>query len=182
MSSDPRLPAAAVACMENAHRGQVRKHGTPYSDHPRAVAYILSDAWPDAPVWVLQTALLHDVPEQTDIRYQHLLEHFGQQVADAVELLSIPATGSNRHEAYYTRLSMASLKIRCVKLADRIHNLQQLPLSKDAVFIRRYLSQTDTYLLNLVTYQEACTFPPALALRELLHVTYRNTRETVVSG
>ena len=183
MSSDSRLPASAVAFMENAHRGQLRKHGTPYSEHPLAVARILLDAWPGAPQWAVETALLHDVPEQSDATFDDLRQRFGKRVAEAVDLLTLPdGDGKDRLQSYYRRLAAAALDVRCIKLADRIHNLHQLPLSGDPAFIRRYLAQTELYLLNLVSHREAGTCAHAASLRERLHSGYNRLRSIGNSG
>ena len=182
MDIDPRLPRGVVTFIQKAHAGQVRKHGTPYWEHPHAVACIVLDAWPEAPLWIITAALLHDVLEQCDTDREQLQQAYDAHIATAVDLLSIPPTRPKDLQAYYQRLAKADVAIRCIKLADRIHNLQQLPLSGDKVFMRRYIAQTEQYLLDLVGEKEAQVCAPARSLRDLLHTTFQHTKDTLVSG
>ena len=71
------VPASDLSLLEkptispaDLHAGQVRKSGDPYMIHPVSVTNILADRNMD--FVTLQTALLHDVVEDTDISVEDL--------------------------------------------------------------------------------------------------------------
>ena len=64
-----------------AHKGQVRKSGEPYIEHPVAVAEILVNMQMD--VTSAMAALLHDVVEDTNVTLDDLRERFGETLCDA---------------------------------------------------------------------------------------------------
>ena len=66
-----------------AHKGQRRKSGEPYLQHPLAVAYILSEMHMDEKTIV--AGLLHDVVEDTMISLDEVGELFDKEI---VELIS----------------------------------------------------------------------------------------------
>ena len=57
--------------------------GDPYSNHPIAVANILTELKLDSATIV--TGLLHDTIEDTHATYENIKNEFGQEVADLVE-------------------------------------------------------------------------------------------------
>jgi len=66
-----------------AHRGQLRKSGEPYFEHPYQTARILAEMNME-PVTVA-CGLLHDVIEDTNVRFEDLETRFGLEVAKLVE-------------------------------------------------------------------------------------------------
>ena len=96
------------------HEGQVDKAGVPYINHPRAVAAKLDS---DVEKTV---ALLHDTVEDTDATVEEIREMFGEEIADAVEVLTHP-----KDEPYmdYIRRIWKNRLARDVKLADLEHNM-----------------------------------------------------------
>src|SRR6266516_4723803 len=66
-----------------AHKGEVRRSGEPYIQHPLEVALLLADMRIDANGIV--SALLHDVVEDTDYSLDDLIELFGPDVANIVD-------------------------------------------------------------------------------------------------
>lgn len=114
-----------------AHSGQVRLSGEPYIVHPLRATQILLTLKPD--VVALQTCILHDVIEDTDITYEDIKAEFGNEVATLCEALvkvsKVRYHGEDRQieTLKKTFLAMASdLRVIFVKLADRIHNIQTL--------------------------------------------------------
>ncbi|HNY40751.1 MAG TPA: HD domain-containing protein, partial [Bryobacteraceae bacterium] len=65
-----------------SHAGQTRKSGGPYMAHPLQVAQTLAGMGMD--LVTLQTALLHDVLEDTPITVEDLKKKFGEDVARCV--------------------------------------------------------------------------------------------------
>src|SRR5512143_2903019 len=115
-----------------AHEGQKRATGEPYVTHPIASAQILAELGID-PV-AIQAALLHDVPEDTEVSLTEVEERFGREVAhlvDGVTKLSRFSTHSHeQQQAENIRkmlLAMAEdIRVVLIKLADRLHNMRTL--------------------------------------------------------
>ena len=122
----------AYVLAEEAHHEQKRKSGEPYIIHPLAVAKILSDLGMDPPS--LETALLHDVVEDTPVTLDEIREQFGDVVANLVDGVTkigkIPLSTREEQQAENLRkmlLAMSQdIRVILVKLADRLHNMRTL--------------------------------------------------------
>ncbi|MCR9161838.1 MAG: HD domain-containing protein [Nannocystaceae bacterium] len=127
-------PAEARAFAIEAHGAQT--YGTrPYVTHLDAVAALVPD---DPPLQAV--AYLHDVLEDTPVRYPTISERFGTIVADAVALVTDPegADRRARKAALHARLAglcladpAAPLALH-VKVADRLANVRTCVRSADA--------------------------------------------------
>jgi len=117
---------------EQAHKGQVRKSGEPYIQHPVAVAEILVNMQMD--VTSVIAALLHDVVEDTTITLDTLEQHFGKQCAMLVdgltklEKIQFKSKEEQQNENYRKMfVAMAKdIRVILIKLADRLHNMRTL--------------------------------------------------------
>ncbi|WP_026803429.1 RelA/SpoT family protein [Aliarcobacter lanthieri] len=125
-----------------AHKGQFRKSGEPYSVHPILVASITSNFSKDEDV--IATALLHDVVEDTEFSLEYVQEKWGSNVANMVKGLT--KVSDIREENFVTskdstnsKIISAALTFRkmlitsiddprvlIVKLCDRLHNMLTL--------------------------------------------------------
>jgi GTP pyrophosphokinase len=123
--------AHEVAAM--AHEGQLRASGEPYITHPVEVAHYLASLQMDAET--LAAALLHDVPEDTELTLQDLEKRFGREVARLVDgVTKLSKFGSARsmeeQQAENIRkmfMAMAEdVRVVIIKLADRLHNMRTL--------------------------------------------------------
>ena len=130
------------------HGNQTRRSGEPYMVHPIEVTRILTEINMDMPG--LQTALLHDVVEDTGVKLEEIRKAFGGQVAlivDGVTKLSkLEAYNAEERQAEsYRKMLLAmttDLRVILVKLADRLHNmrtLQNLPPEKQERIARETL-------------------------------------------
>ena len=114
------------------HEGQSRLSGEPYLIHPLEVARILAERRMD--MICLQTALLHDVVEDTDVTVEELRREFGEDVARCVDgvtkLSKLEFRSREQRQAETMRkmlLAMVSdIRVILVKLADRLHNMRTL--------------------------------------------------------
>lgn len=113
-----------------AHDGQFRKgEKTPYYEHVVGVALILDRLGFEEAVVI--AGLLHDVVEDTETTLDQVRERFGDKVAETVAACSeIKTDASGRKRPWIDRkrdhleaLSGASLEVRAVILADKLHNL-----------------------------------------------------------
>ena len=130
-----------------AHEGQQRASGEPYISHPVEVAYYLATLEMDAET--LAAALLHDVPEDTDMTIQDIEKRFGREVGRLVDgVTKLSKFGSARsmeeQQAENIRkmfMAMAEdVRVVIIKLADRLHNMRTLgflPEEKQARIARQ---------------------------------------------
>jgi guanosine-3',5'-bis(diphosphate) 3'-pyrophosphohydrolase len=120
-----------------AHKGQTRKTGDPYIEHPLQVALILARVQLDANS--LAAALLHDVPENCGIPIAELESKFGPEVAKLVDGVTrlgkiswrAPGDTQARHQQAENLRKMLvamaeDLPVVFIKLADRLHNMETL--------------------------------------------------------
>ena len=125
------LKARALA--EKAHAGQIDKAGQPYYLHPFAVSDSCTSVYAKA------AALLHDVPEDTNITERQLRGLFPGNVVDAVVLLTHDP--SENYYDYVYRVKQNPIA-REVKTADLMQNgnltrLKTVTL-KDAIRAEKY--------------------------------------------
>jgi GTP pyrophosphokinase len=123
----------------DAHQGQQRASGEPFSHHALAVAEILNDLKLDYET--IAAAMLHDVVEDTDITLDDVDREFGPVIARLVdgvtkmerigEFRELGQEGGKEHaQAESLRkllLAMAEdVRVVLIKLADRLHNMRTL--------------------------------------------------------
>ena len=116
----------------NAHRNQKRDSGDPYSNHPIAVASILTELKLDSAT--ITTGLLHDTIEDTHATYETIKKEFGVEVADLVEGVTKISVfenqaASNSKAENFRKLILATskdIRVLLVKLADRLHNMRTI--------------------------------------------------------
>jgi len=81
--------------------------------------------------YAIQTALLHDVIEDTDAQYSDVEKHFGGEIADGVLALtkdySLPKEAQMKDSV--ARILKQPREISLVKMSDRISNLNPPPVS-----------------------------------------------------
>lgn len=114
-----------------AHDGTMRSTGDPYITHCVEVTNILADLYLDEDTLV--AALLHDVPEDTNVPLETIQKEFGDKVAelvDGVTKLSGLRLGMEQTQAESLRkmfMAMAEeIRVVIIKLADRLHNMRTL--------------------------------------------------------
>ncbi|MDA7784034.1 RelA/SpoT family protein [Candidatus Pelagibacter sp.] len=115
-----------------AHENQKRHSGDPYSNHPIAVANILTELKLDSAT--IATGLLHDTIEDTHATYETIKNEFGLEVADLVDgvtkisVFENQATSTSKAENFRKLILATSKDIRVllVKIADRLHNMRTI--------------------------------------------------------
>jgi GTP diphosphokinase / guanosine-3',5'-bis(diphosphate) 3'-diphosphatase len=124
---------------EKAHRGQKRKTGEDFIQHPLIVTYTLAKL--SLGTKTLASALLHDVLEDSNYTLDQIKKEFGSEVAFIVDSLTklkgIKLRGKE-DEHYLENLRRmflamgADVRTVIIKLVDRYHNMLTLnPLSPD---------------------------------------------------
>ncbi len=123
---------AAFEFARDRHSTQTRQSGEPYIFHPIAVAQVLVDMQMD--LVCVETALLHDVVEDTGTSIDEIRKRFGNEVAICVDgvtkLGKIQLYSREEQQAESVRkmlLAMVSdIRVILVKLSDRLHNLRTI--------------------------------------------------------
>ena len=105
------IKQAFVFSNEN-HKGQLRKSGEPYINHPLAVASILADMKMDS-VSII-AAILHDVVEDTEVNTKDIEKLFGTEIAKLVDGVSKidNIIFLSRYEAQWYRSGRISARAR----------------------------------------------------------------------
>ncbi|MEA2717607.1 MAG: diphosphokinase / guanosine-3,5-bis(diphosphate) 3-diphosphatase [Actinomycetota bacterium] len=130
--ADTTLITRAYEIAAEAHRGQMRRSGDPYIQHPVAVATILADLGLDDVT--LAAALLHDAVEDTGVSLDDIVKDFGAEVAaivDGVTKLDRVSFDSKEAQQAATMRKMLvamakDIRVLLIKLADRLHNMRTI--------------------------------------------------------
>lgn len=139
--------ARAFEIAERAHRGQPRRQGTPYIDHPLEVALLLRDQLGVTDPAILAAGLLHDAVEDSELTVGDLMD-FPERTRQLVALLTDPAsemTGTMRREYY--RQIWKDPDATLLKAADRLSNIHDVVAHGDPEFTRRYIRKTHRDIL-----------------------------------
>jgi len=125
---------------EQKHQGQLRQTGKKYITHPLFVASILAGWSLDQAS--LEAALLHDLPEMSNVTIKEIETLFGEEVGKLVEGVNrvgkVKLRGSQNIEFLENLRKMfvamaQDIRVVLIRLADRLHNMSTLdavPLSK----------------------------------------------------
>ena len=120
----------ALAFAAEKHRDQRRKddHGSPYINHPIALARLLCIEAGVTDVETLCAALLHDTVEDTDTTPDELEAAFGPEVSGVVMEVTddkrLPKAERKRLQIEHA--AVVSHRAKLVKLADKICNLRDV--------------------------------------------------------
>lgn len=121
------IQKAILMAME-AHKSQVRKGDgkTPYILHPLEVGITLS--YYTASEELIAAAILHDVIEDSSIKASEIKQEFGEEVCDAVELLTENKKIEDWAERKAENLNRLSQNktIYIIKAVDSLVNMKEL--------------------------------------------------------
>lgn len=120
----------AYMLADKMHKGQYRKTGEAYVEHPVAVAAIVLELGLDTTSIV--AALLHDVVEDTAVTLEEIEKEFGKETAHLVDgvtkLGKIVLSTQEEQQAENLRkmlLAMSQdIRVMLIKLCDRLHNMR----------------------------------------------------------
>lgn len=127
------LIKSAYEFAEFAHRGQKRRSGEDYIQHPLGTAFNLARIGMGSKT--IAAGLLHDVPEDTQVTMKELEQKFGHEISfivSGVTKLGKIKLRETKEELYLENLrkmflAMASdIRVVIIKLADRLHNMSTL--------------------------------------------------------
>ncbi|MEK7196883.1 MAG: HD domain-containing protein, partial [Nitrospirota bacterium] len=137
--ADIELLRKAYIFSSEAHIKQTRIEGSPYIEHPLAVAAILANMKMDTTT--LAAALLHDTVEDSSATVKDIKNLFGNDVAFLVNALTKLSkmefmTKEEAQAENFRKMLLAmaeDVRVILIKFADRLHNmktLEHLPESK----------------------------------------------------
>jgi guanosine-3',5'-bis(diphosphate) 3'-pyrophosphohydrolase len=114
------------------HKRQKRDSGEPYMNHPLLVSHTLADMRMD--LVCIETGLLHDVVEDTDVTIEDIRKNFGDEVARCVDGVTKLGkldffSAEDRQAESFRKMLLAmvnDIRVIIVKLADRLHNMRTL--------------------------------------------------------
>src|SRR2546426_3079955 len=114
------------------HSRQKRDSGEPYMNHPLLVSHTLADMRMD--LVCIETGLLHDVVEDTDVTIEDIRKNFGDEVARCVDGVTKLGkldffSAEDRQAESFRKMLLAmgnDIRVIIVKLADRLHNMRTL--------------------------------------------------------
>jgi len=119
------LLAVNFAADKHQHQRRKNKEKTPYINHPLRVANILAEADIDD-IDILIAAILHDTVEDTDTTFDEIESTFGKTVRDYVYEVTDDKSlnKAERKRQQISHSSVISDGAKCIKMADKTHNLQ----------------------------------------------------------
>tara|TARA_B100000900_G_scaffold224849_2_gene190813 strand:+ start:22321 stop:24525 length:2205 start_codon:yes stop_codon:yes gene_type:complete len=170
---DKKLIRSAFDTAVHAHSNQRRKTGEPYIFHPINVAKIVAHQI-GLDATSIASALLHDVVEDTDYKFEELEKLFGTGVAKIVEGLTKISKLSKESDISlqaenFKKLLLTlndDIRVIIIKIADRLHNMQtldampehkQLKISSETLYIYAPLAHR-IGLYNIKTELEDLSF------------------------
>nr|WP_320115544.1 bifunctional (p)ppGpp synthetase/guanosine-3',5'-bis(diphosphate) 3'-pyrophosphohydrolase [uncultured Desulfuromonas sp.] len=149
--ADLDLIQRAYPFSQQLHQGQDLPCGKPAFSHPVAVAELLLRLKMDVPT--IAAGLLHDVLQKEMVTSAELKERFGDQVHMLVEGLTkintiIFKRGEERQAESFRKMLLAiarDFRIILIKLADRLHGMQNLSCLSEAQQQRIARETMDVY-------------------------------------
>ena len=134
-----------------AHKGQLRKEGSPYISHPVAVATILTELNLD--IETVCAGLMHDVLEDSFIKKSYLEKLFGKDIVAIVDGVSNlnkldfdSIEDRNANNLQKMALAMSKdIRVIIVKLCDRLHNMRTIEFLPREKQISKSLETLDLY-------------------------------------
>jgi len=151
------MKSLALQYGREKHKGQIRRDGTPYINHPIRVAnhVILAKSSHKFDEIVI-AAYLHDVIEDTNTTYEEISDLFGELVADLVlEVSSDKSEVRRLGKSLYLKDKMVTMTswALVIKLADRLDNVSDLTYA-DNSFRKKYVKETIEILEFVKKYRK----------------------------
>lgn len=162
------------------HKGQYRKDGQEYINHPIRVANnILTFKKSDNMDILLPSAYLHDTLEDTQATYYDLIRIFGNAIASIVlELTSDKEMINLIGKTHYLSIKMKNMSsyALCLKLCDRLDNVSDL-VNVDREFRHRYIIETSDILEYLIQNRNLSNTQLMIALKIVEYLDLANQND-----
>jgi GTP pyrophosphokinase len=156
IAKDMPLTLKALEWIESYHGDQKRKDGSDYVEHPiRVAGHCVALGWNDDVT--VASALLHDVPEDTNKTIGDLYLHFGEPVEKTV--FYVTRMPGDCPETHFRDLASVAGRYTSpeIKLVDRCHNVSTMAGVFSPEKIAEYIRETDDYVMPLFrAVRDAC--------------------------
>lgn len=155
------LEAATFAAGKHANQRRKNSAATPYINHPLEVAEHLARVGGIEDEDILIAALLHDTIEDTQTTADEIRELFGQRV---MKIVLECTDDKNLEKLERKRLQIVnaphkSSEAKCIKLADKTHNLNSIlvdpPTNWDRQRQMEYFEWADKVICGLLGVNKA---------------------------
>jgi (p)ppGpp synthase/HD superfamily hydrolase len=154
-----------IIFMGQKHSGQIRRFfNEPYMMHPIRVAKKIMTIYED--IEIIQTALLHDILEDTNVTRKTIKKQYGEFVLYLVSQLTsnkdlIKRFGKKQYLA--TKMTTMDEVALYIKLVDRLDNIQSCAKVKNfseesLSFVKWYKKETE-YILNYLERHRTIVSP-----------------------
>ena len=195
------LEKAINRCV-SSHDGIFRKTGEPYVVHPLLVAALVAFYGGDHVL--IQSALLHDVVEDTNMELDEIEKEFGPDVRAAVDGVTkikeirkeqlIPSTSEEKlHQSASTfhkmlLRSIDNVGVLIIKLCDRMHNImtlngleprKQKRIAEETLYVYAPIAHK-LGISNMRNFLENHAFPYALPLENMKIQKYLDSQSSTV--
>jgi len=177
----------AYKLAKNAHKGQFRRSGAPYIEHPVQIAEIAAELGLDTTA--IAASLLHDVVEDTGYTYKDIEGLFGTQVAELVDgvtkLEKIQYSTIEEQQVENLRkmfLAMAKdIRVVIIKLIDRLHNMRTLKFMSPHKQLEKARETLEVYapLAHRLGMSKLKIELEDLSLKYLDPISYEEIRENI---
>ena len=131
--------AAAYQFAIEAHKGQTRKSGEPFVNHPLEVGLILAELRMDTAT--LKAGLLHDVVEDSEATLKQVRERFGDEVASLVD--GVTKLGRIKFE------SLEEAQSQNMRKMVRLGRIELKRARLNVLAIASYLPQVFTFIITI---------------------------------
>ena len=166
----------AASFAAEKHKRQWRKDidGSPYINHPLAVAAFLTDVGGISDENVIAAALLHDTIEDTQTTPDELMAHFGDVVTRIVlEVSDDPAWSTAERKALQlNKARTLSHEAHLIKLADKFCNVHDIMHAPPAHWHDAQKSEYIHWAAQVVDVARAANAPMAQAF-DALYVEFK---------
>ena len=121
----------AYSLIKRIYRGEKRKSGENYINHPLSIALVLVKSKLDEET--ITAALLHDVPETSSLTFDEIEKEFGANIRKILESLDkikkIEYKGEQKNAEHLIEMLLSiagDLRVALIRLVERYDNLQTL--------------------------------------------------------
>lgn len=129
---------------KEVHKNQKRLGGEPYIIHPLSVAFFSIGVGLDSDN-IISGSLLHDTIEDQNANLD--LIDINNEIKDIVNLLTY-IKGKMSKDEYYNNIQ-TNINAIIIKLIDRIHNLSTMNNAFSIEKMKKYLIETENYVIPL---------------------------------
>lgn len=186
-NSNTDMIYTAYRLAKAAHKGQFRKSGSPYIEHPVQIAEIAAELELDPTA--ITVCLLHDVVEDTPYTFADIECFFGTQVAELVDgvtkLTKIQYSTTEEQQVENLRkmfLAMAKdIRVIIIKLIDRLHNMRTLKFMPREKQLEKARETLEVYapLAHRLGMSKLKIELEDLSLKYLDPISYEEIRENI---